>query len=235
MVIIGVSSNIDEDKKSNWIYNNYLESIVRAGGTPVILPAYSLISSVSKIYQAFDGFLLSGGPDLDSLTYGEEPHPLLDEVYPLRDAFEIALAQEVCRGNKPLLAICRGCQVLNVALKGNLYQDISPIAKIQHRQKGPINRLCHEVKIEKTSHLSRLCHTDKLMVNSFHHQAIKEIAPELKASAWSSDGIIEAVENKETPLRILGVQWHPERLSAEHEEHQVLFDWLVNASEKTNS
>jgi putative glutamine amidotransferase len=179
--------------------------------------------------EGMDGLLLTGGGDVDPFYFGEEPHPALGEVDPERDRRELELVLLAHRRDLPVLAICRGCQVLNVALGGTLYQDIeSQLSGIdQHWQQGGRSRSSHSVAVQNGSLLARCFPQLTGRVNSFHHQAIRELAPALKATARSLDGIIEGVED---PVKsfVLGVQWHPEDMLAE-DGARILFGLFAEA------
>ena len=162
-----------------------------------------------------DGILLTGGGDIDPTLFNEEPHAKLGEVTPARDSLEIELAKEMLQVNKPILGICRGLQILNVALGGADYSRYSftkhkPI--LQHSQKAPRSHPSHFVQIEKDTILESITETPKIKVNSFHHQAVKDVPKPLIISGTASDGIIEAVESTAHHF-VLGVQWHPEALA----------------------
>ncbi len=190
----------------DYVNRDYSVSVKNSGGIPFIIPTQSGIDDIERCISFSDGLILSGGYDISPDLYGESPDEKLgftlkdvDLFY--KDAIDVAI-----RMHKPILGICKGMQALNVFLGGTLYQDIP-----DHVQKTPRNEAYHEVKINQNSFLFHVlgCRAE---VNSFHHQAVKDIAPCLNAVAVSSDGIIEAVENPE--LSIIGVQWHPEMMAA---------------------
>lgn len=206
----------------------YVRSVRAAGGLPILLPA-TLDAEVRSAYlRLCDGILLSGGGDVNPAFFGEEPSPYLGNVDPLRDAFEIGLCQEALEQDVPLLAICRGIQVLNVAAGGTLIQDIPSTVPnaLQHAQKAPLWHVSHAVEVTKGTLLFRLWGTNRLYVNSFHHQAIGEIAPEFSVSARTSDGIVEAIESRRHRFA-LGVQFHPEGAGDRDPQMRALFVGLV--------
>ncbi|MDN5347106.1 MAG: putative glutamine amidotransferase [Clostridia bacterium] len=207
----------------------YLAAVEQAGGLPVLLPATTDTELAGAYLDKIEALVLTGGGDLDPAFFGEEPLPGLGEVVPLRDAFEIALVKLAWRQGKPILAICRGLQVLNVAAGGDLYQDLERqyAGALQHVQKGPRSYPTHEVKILPGSLLFRLTGKDNLRVNSLHHQAVRRVGVGLKVAAYASDGVIEALEGEGN--FILAVQWHPEDLLA-FREHRILFEALVKAA-----
>ncbi len=198
-----------------------------------MLPAVQT-EGILRVYgELIGGLLLSGGGDLHPSFYSEEPCWKLGEVSLVRDRFEIALLRLVLDVGKPVLGICRGMQVLNVALGGTLYQDLPTQvpASLQHRQKGARKEPVHEVKLKKGSLLADVLGAERIWVNSFHHQAVKDVAPPLEAVAWSADGVVEAVE---LPGRgfVVGVQWHPEDL-LEEDHAAALFRGFVAAARES--
>ena len=223
--IIGITGNFRNEEGQCTLALGYYKSIVLAGGIPVIIPSPMAVSSqegeVTSLMKTLDGLILSGGGDIDPELLGEEPHPTVSGIDRMRDELEIALVREAYNRQVPMLGICKGAQVIDFALGGKLFQDIGK----SHSQEEPKSIATHNIKIEKDSILYGLFGKDELMVNSFHHQAIKEPAPCLKVTAMSEDGIIEAVESNEMKS-ILGVQWHPEGFW-ESGEMKPIFDWFV--------
>jgi putative glutamine amidotransferase len=232
--IIGITPTLNDKQ---WVLNRDLsDSIFKAGGMPYIIAYSQELTQLQLICQSLDGLLLTGGAeDVDPLLYGEEPRVGLGDLSPERDRAEIILAREMLRLNKPIFAICRGCQILNVAAGGSLYQDIySQCDTIQHRQKAPRSHLTHSVQIVEGTLLHQITGSHKIMVNSFHHQAVKSLAPEFIESAMASDGIIEAYES--TMHRyVLGVQWHPENCYVTDEYSRKLFHAFVGACRAVQS
>lgn len=190
----------------------YVEAVRRAGGLPLLLPALGAVDG-AEWERALDGLLLSGGGDVDPELYGEEPRVENGRIDPEADAFEIALCRAFLERAKPVLGVCRGAQLLNVAAGGDLYQDLFRQAKtrLQHVQRAPRWHGTHRVQIAPGSLLAAVAGAGSLRVNSFHHQAIRRVAPGFVASAHASDGVVEAVERPGHPFT-LGVQWHPEHL-----------------------
>ena len=200
--VIGITTDIDRDRKHH-LNTNYVTAIIRAGGLPLILPI-GVEEDVKQIVTMLDGLLLTGGGDIDPTLFNEEPHALLGEVTPTRDTLEIELAKEMLQVNKPILGICRGLQILNVALGGAIIQDIhsqSANTILQHSQKAPRSHSSHFVQIEKDTILESITKTHKIKVNSFHHQAVKDVPEPLIISGTASDGIIEAVESTSASFR----------------------------------
>ena len=210
--------------------DSYVNAITQAGGVPVLLPNNLDITTVEEIAAGLDGFLFSGGGDVNPCLFGERATEKLGTVTPRRDDFELALAQYVLsRTDKPVLGICRGIQVLNVAMGGNLHIDLPADGKLCHSlTMYPRNLQTHEITVVDGTRLEQVMGL-KGRVNSFHHQAIKDIAEGLIVTAVSEpDQVIEAVEAPGERY-IVGVQWHPEEL-VEFPEARKLFAGFVNAS-----
>jgi putative glutamine amidotransferase len=203
---------------------SYLEAVVSAGGLPLLVPLIEQEDLLNDFYEQIEGLLLAGGKDLDPAHYGEKPHDQLDEVDPLQDRVELALTRRAVADGKPVLAICRGLQVLNVALGGTLYQDlpsqfpttIDHDASSKHAIAVSIEdwtSRVHELHLEPESQLAYVLETSTLTVNSLHHQAIKRLAPGLRVVGVAPDRVIEAVEGTGRSF-LIGLQCHPESLSS---------------------
>ena len=201
----------DDDKESVWMLPGYLEGIRQAGGIPVILPFTSENDELEQLAKMCDGFLFTGGHDVSPELYSEKP--VDDSVICCkdRDEMESWYLKYAISSDKPLLGICRGIQFINAALGGTLYQDLPTQhpSGIDHHQKPPYDIPVHTVSIVKDSPLGKLLDTEQLSVNSYHHQAVKDLSPRLKAMAISTDGLIEAVFMPEHRF-LWAVQWHPE-------------------------
>ena len=222
--VIGVSGFVDGAK--NMVNVTYTNAVRLAGGCPFVIPVTSDEQQIEAIVSSIDALIMTGGPDFDPLLYGEEPLRANGDIVPTRDDFDIKLVRAAVAKGIPVLGICRGEQVLSVAFGGTLWQDIpSQIATstIKHRQAGtPGSYPTHTINIEKGSFLYKaLGNVETSRVNSFHHQAIKDVPAGFKVVALSKDGIIEAVE-RTAPLAkeykdggniIIGTQFHPEILS----------------------
>jgi putative glutamine amidotransferase len=235
--LIGVSTSITIGKSPERAYLNsaYVAAVQQAGGVPVLLVPQHDARALRALLERIDGVLLTGGGDVDPARFGEEPHPTVSDVSAERDVLEIALARHALEERMPLLAICRGVQVLNVALGGSLHQDVanSPGTPIAHSQKAPRHEPTHAVKIEAGSRLADVVGAHDLDVNSMHHQAIKELGQGLRAVAFSSpDGLIEAVEPADARGFLLGVQWHPEELAPHQPAARRLFAALIAAASR---
>lgn len=194
----------------------YLAAVEGPGGTAVaVTPAHDA-PSVERLVGLAHGLLLSGGEDVHPSRYGQEPHPALGYTSPARDEMECAALRAAMRRELPVLAICRGVQLLNVVLGGTLFQDLPSQrpGPIVHEQEAPVGRRWHEAAVEPSSGLHRVFGADGLFINSFHHQGIDRLAGGLEATVWAEDGLIEGVEARDYPW-MYGVQWHPERHEAE--------------------
>ena len=204
------------------LYVAYMALFERLGLASVLItPAHSA-ESVRRLVSLCCGLVLTGGEDVDPARYGEQPIPELGSVSPARDAMEFnALETAVGRG-VPVLAICRGCQVLNVFYGGTLFQDISAQRPetSEHEQSQPWGAHAHTARIESDSLLARAVGATELRINSYHHQAIKDVGAPLRVVAWADDGLIEGVEHPDHEW-MLGVQWHPERHEATGPQHDT--------------
>ncbi len=229
--LIGISVPFHSESRGYRIPHGYGDAVVAAGGIAVLLPAANTKEDTELLLPGLDGILIPGGPDVDPFFYGEEPQRGLGPVIASNDEFEIHLIRAAREAHKPILAICRGVQILNVSFGGTLYQDIPTQIpeSIQHDQ-GLTDRKepAHRVGICRDSCLFKAYESETARVNSFHHQAVKKVAPGFSISAKAGDGIVEAIEIPEE--HILGVQWHPEEMYEMHPEHLSLFRQLVDVS-----
>ncbi|MDP9347742.1 MAG: gamma-glutamyl-gamma-aminobutyrate hydrolase family protein [Gemmatimonadota bacterium] len=194
----------------------YVTAVEAFGATALLLSPGHSAESIRHMVSLAHGLVLTGGEDVDPARYGQEPHPELGTVNPPRDEMELAALEEALRRRLPVLAICRGCQLLNVGMGGTLYQDIPSQlgGDVLHEQTAPWNQRWHGARVEPGSGLHTIFGNAELSINSFHHQAIHRLAPGLRATVWAEDGIVEGVEATEYPW-VYGVQWHPERGEAE--------------------
>ena len=232
--LIGISGNHRQDNTEQDPYllsyapNGFVTGLERAKAIPVILPIVSQETAHEYISRV-DALVLSGGQDVSPLLYGEEPHLKLGRTYPVRDTFDLALIEEAYRQRKPILAVCRGFQILNVAFGGTLYQDLQTQyteSNILHSQKTMPSMATHSIEITDGSELAKILGT-KAAINSYHHQGIKELASNFKAVAWSADGLIEAFESNEDGQYIIALQGHPEAMISTDEGMQELFNHFV--------
>ena len=219
--------------------STYVDAVRAAGGLPVILPESE--TDLQAVLDAVDGLILSGGSDFNPATYGDpDTHETTYGIDPERDTFEIELFRLAVKQDKPVLGICRGVQSINVAMGGTLIQDIpsSVPENLEHRQHAlgkSQTDVSHSVTItDEQSPLYAVLGTDQMNVNSFHHQSVKEVAPDLKIAAVADDGVIEALWHPGMSFG-LGVQWHPEMLAAQHDEHAALFRALVIACSRVHA
>jgi putative glutamine amidotransferase len=202
-----------KDRFNEAVPRGYTEGVEAAHGLPVVLPN-SGDPSLAKDYVALvDGLLLTGGDDVHPRYYGESPHPRIDLVDERRDAFEIALLRAARERGMPVFGICRGIQIMNVALGGDLFQDLPSQAEstVGHAQKTLGEGAWHEIEVRPGTRLADVLGEAKVAVNSYHHQACRRVAPGLSVTATTPDGIVEAVEDPGHPF-FLAVQWHPEVL-----------------------
>ena len=205
----------------------YLEAVLKAGGEPVPLPAETILAGGAALLKRFDGFVLSGGGDLDPALYGQETHPATGAAETPRDRGELMLIGCALEANRPLLAICRGIQVLNVALGGDLVQDLPSAGFTGHDQAEAREARTHTVIPVPDSPIHALSPA-AFKVNSFHHQALGKLGKGLAIAGQAPDGVIEAVWLPGRP--VLGVQWHPETYAHEAAEAAGLFRWLVTVT-----
>jgi putative glutamine amidotransferase len=213
---------------------DYVEGVAGAGGAPVVLPPVGEESAAEALIHSLDGLLLSGS-DLDPSYYGEKPVSELGVTLPERDAFEMALVGLALRRGMPVFGICRGMQVLNVALGGTLYQDLPSQWEqdpLKHRQDTPKWQPTHEVRVSEGSYIAEVMGRESVKVNSYHHQGIRDLAEGLVVTGRSLDGVIEAVEAEDLSERwLLGVQWHAEAMRGSGPQQESLFEAHVSAAE----
>ena len=232
--VIGLTSNYNDSNEM--LAKAYYEQVIRAGATPLLIPPTTDRNVIVGVLDHIDGLLLTGGADVNPLWVGEEPSPRLHNINARRDLSELLLTRLAANRQIPILGICRGIQVLAMALDGTVQQDIyenylptgpagslGPSA-IKHSQDAVQAEPTHTVRIERDSILFSLYHKERMAVNSFHHQAVKDPGARFRTTAVAPDGVIEAIESTEFKS-IMGVQWHPEHLG---DEGQRLFRWLAD-------
>ena len=211
----------------------YIAAVQRAGAVPVLLPPHLDEPAREALWERLDGLVLTGGGDVDPARFGEPPHPTVSDVSADRDALELDLVRRAVEEGLPLLAICRGIQVLNVALGGTLWQDVPSQVPgaVVHQQTAPRHEPTHRVKLlGEGTRLHAASGSRELAVNSFHHQAVKRLGSGLREVAWSEgDDLIEGVELPEHPFAV-GVQWHPEDLVEHDPAARGLFAAVVEAA-----
>lgn len=233
--LIGIPAHPTLQERNHTIIHScgerYLKSVEKAGGIPLIIPITEDSEAIERFSQMCDGFLIPGGIDVSPLTYGEDPHPLLQMCDLTYDRFETALIQRIDELGKPMLGICRGIQIINTAFGGTLWQDVSlqEGETMKHLQSEmSAASVSHKVSIEKGTLLHQL-YGDELYTNSFHHQAVKKTGRGLIVSARTSDGTVEAIEGTGSSF-LLAVQWHPECfISLNDNPMMKIFDALIAA------
>ena len=228
---IGITMRLELETNRFYLARYYSEAVEAAGGLPVHIPLIPDGDFVKGVMDGLDGLLLPGSDsDIDPQRYGQEPHPQLGSVHPEKDETDLlALAEAEARA-MPVFAICFGLQSLNVSRGGSLIQDIpSQLPEsIKHAQGAPRERHSHRVRLLEDSILGQLGASESAPVNSHHHQAIEKLGRELLATAWASDGIVEAVEDPRGDRFVLGVQWHPELAWEKDGLSRALFDRFVS-------
>jgi putative glutamine amidotransferase len=223
--MVGVTLGDGDEPGVHAMREDYVRSVEQAGAVPVVLPPVSP-EDVPVLLDRLDGVLLSGGVDVDPVLYGQAPHPKLGRVNRRRDDFELALTREALRRDVPILAICRGHQVLNVATGGTLVQDVPSLIEgaVEHDGRGPRWRRAHRVEVIAPSRLREILGQDALCVNSIHHQAVDRVGEDLVVSArCPEDGVVEGLEMPDRRF-VVSVQWHPESFWNRPESFQPLFD-----------
>lgn len=234
--IIGITSS---HEKENGLRNyhrttvsiDYTKGVIEGGGIPIVIPTTGNIEVIKEQLNLLDGLILSGGPDINPIYYGEDFKEKIGVISPERDDNEIKILKEFLKTEKPILGICRGHQLLNVYFGGTLYQDLSYFENesLKHRQEVYPELEVHKVLIEKKSILESL-YGESIRTNSFHHQAIKKLGKGFKAIAKSSDGIVEAIEKVDHKF-CLGIQWHPEMMVARGNKEMIkIFKLLIEKS-----
>jgi len=231
--VIGITSCFDSGGEKFWFKRNYASAVWKTGGVPFALPHLEgMTDDLEEMVGPIDGLLLSGGTDLDPNYFGQEPKFELNEIDPIRDRLEIDLAKLALKEEIPVLAICRGIQILNVAAGGNLYQDLGKQREngLNHYQDAPRWHPTHEVRIDRGSTLYDVIGKEKIKVNSLHHQNVMDVGRGFEVAARSSDGLIEAIEQRESRFQ-LGVQWHPEAMVDNDENSFRIFSRFVEVAQ----
>ena len=230
--LIGLTPSHDTENQDIKMRPTYLRALKAAGAIPVVMPLEIQGEDLKQLAKELDGFIFTGGPDVHPFLFGEETQAHCGNVSEERDKMELALLPFILEQRKPILGICRGIQVLNIAMGGTIWQDIASMTSsdfpIAHSQPFAYHLPSHTVSLTEGSLLKELSERDTLRVNSMHHQAVKDLAPGLMASAYSPDQLIEALEMPGYPF-FVGVQWHPEYLWEKNEEAFRLFQKFVEA------
>lgn len=227
---IGITMRIEHATDRFYLSRHYSEAVEAAGGAPVHISLIPNFDYVDSIVSGLDGILLPGSDsDVDPLRYGAQPHPALGAVHTIKDETDLLVIEAAERRQIPLFAICFGMQVLNVSRGGTLIQDIrSQVPEaIKHEQGVPRDRPSHRVSFSESTKLANIAGTLDAVVNSHHHQAIESVGANLVATAWATDGVIEALEDPRSDRFVMAVQWHPELGWRDDELSQRLFKSFV--------
>jgi putative glutamine amidotransferase len=233
------SSRKKPDARVQGQLSTYVDAVLGAGGVPIIVPLLPDANDLRQVYASLDGLLLPGGGDLDPQQYLTPPHPATGSIDADRDEVELFLARRALTDRKPLLGVCRGIQLLNVALGGSLYQDLptefdGALPHYFHYPEHPLDTPAHNVQVEEDSLLAQCLGQPIVQVNSRHHQAARQVAPGLNVVGRAPDGVIEALELPGHPFA-LGVQWHPENMQARPEMRGIFVRFVQAAlGEKDN-
>ena len=227
--VIGITSAYNEENRRLSLNERYFEAVMRAGGLPIMLPQTSDEETICEMLDQIDGLLLSGGVDVLPARYGEETLPACGTISEKRDDFELLLTKLALEKNMPIFGICRGIQVLAVAMGATLFQDIESqlgLPMKQHKQEEPYDDPVHTVRFKEGGLFERITETTLMPTNSMHHQSIKEAGDKLRIEGITMDGIIEAVCSKENEA-VFGVQFHPEFLAHYSDFASRLFTYFV--------
>lgn len=234
--IIGVSGNARVDHHGEYpgvekayVFNDFVASIALAGGAPFILPVFTDDSIIENYVHTIDALVLTGGQDIHPSAYGETPCDAVKDVSLKRDTFDFKLLRCALKAGKPILGICRGMQLMNVCFGGTLHQDLSLLSEACHRynEKCARGEASHVMNVVKPSLMYTIFEKDRVAINSFHHQAIKDVASRFRVTGSTEDGIVEAIEDTESGPFLVGVQWHPEMMVYDHPKMLRLFEYFV--------
>lgn len=237
MIRIGLSTNQDAPGGGDCMPSDYIQAVIRAGALPLIFPLLPPEHAhydelIRGLINSVDAIVFTGGPDVDPSHYGQEKLPGCGKIHPSRDKEDLAMIRAALDAGKPMLGICRGLQMINVAMGGSLHQDLSPqmgITVNHNRDKEVLS--VHTVQAAPDSLLRRVTGMESFPVNSRHHQAIDRLGTGLRAAALSEDGLIEALEF-ENGYPGLALQWHPENLASHRADQQAIFHWLAGVAEQ---
>ena len=219
----------------SYVNDDYIQAVVAAGGVPLLVPVVADEDVIRRQVELLDALIISGGWDVDPLLWGEEPHKTLGATLPLRDRFDRLLIAAARQKGIPILGICRGIQILNVAGGGSLYQDVSeqPGCTVRHWQPDHPSQPTHTVETVAESRIRALVGVS-VVTNSFHHMTLKDVAPGYRVTARAKDGTIEAIEETEGSP-VLGVQWHPEMMHRTSPAMLRLFRWICGTLDAASS
>jgi len=232
--VIGVSGSVNAKETEHFLLRSYFSAIIDAGAIPLMLSPDMDDDMIDVCLKRLDGLFLAGGNDIAPECFGAQPVEELGEVNPLRDQLEMKLIPRAFAMKMPVLGICRGVQIMNVAMGGTLWQDLPRQCGTEDAVHYPCHNdwsvsEAHSISVVPESQLAKIAGEGSYSVNSFHHQAVKTVPEGMIVSAKSPDGVIEAIESAEGPL-FLGVQWHPERLHTTDPHARALFEALVEAA-----
>ena len=219
------------ESHAHTLERTYFDAVVRAGGIPVLLGPVPR-QAIATVLGRVDGLVFTGGGDIEPHRYGGVPVDTLYDVSADRDEFEIELAPEAARRRIPTLAVCRGLQLLNVAFGGTLIEDLPTEVGTAHRADGPLVYAGHQrVRLTPECRVAGVVGSAEVMVNSIHHQAVRDLAPGFTAVGWADDGVIEVIQHDDPAWPLLAVQWHPEYLNdVDDAPSLALFSALVAAA-----
>lgn len=228
--VIGLVPLYDDGRESYWMLPGYMKGLEEAGAVPVMMPLTQNVQVIGQLVEMLDGFLLTGGHDVNPELYGEQPLEVCGTLCTPRDTMESLILEAALDADKPVLGICRGLQFLNVYLGGTLYQDLPSQhpGGVEHHMMPPYDVPAHKVKVERDSWLYRLLGKEILEVNSYHHQAVRKLAPGLEVMAVAEDGLTEAVRMPDKRF-VTATQWHPEFSYRVDENSRKLFQAFAEA------
>lgn len=229
--IVGLTSQSEHqiNRKINKVNNTYIQSVIENGGIPVVIPVLQDIEDINRYIDIIDGIIFTGGEDVSSLYFSEEPIREVSHIDRDRDKMELELFKEAYDRDMPILGICRGVQLINIALGGSLYQDIYKAVPeaIGHTCGHNIQEGHHTIEVDRDSILYEVYGEEKLLVNSLHHQAVKDLGKNLRVTSRAVDGIIESIESTEDKI-IFGVQFHPEAMGTKYKEYNGIFKYFID-------
>jgi len=233
--LIGITANLELGERQVRLNQDYIQGVEHAGGLPYVLPPFESTDVLDEVLSRIDGLLLTGGVDVDPQLFGQMPVWQMGSINPERDRAELYLARKALEQGLPVFGICRGIQVLAVAAGGTLYQDLraEKPSSLKHAQEAPRSYPTHPVNVTAGSRVAGMLRTVTVEVNTFHHQAVRDVPPGFTVTAVAPDGVIEAIEDERTAAGgafAVGVQWHPEGLWRVMPEHAGLFRGFVEAA-----
>jgi len=231
--IIGIMPLYDSERESYWMLPGYMKALEEQNAIPLMLPLTAEESELEFFLETCDGFFLTGGQDVGPGLYGEEPLPQCGEICAARDEMDTLILKEAVSRNKPVLGICRGHQLMNAVYGGTLYQDLPTqhLSDVLHQMTAPYDRGVHTVSVCEGSPLMDVLNRTECSVNSYHHQAIKEVAPEFLPMAVAPDGLVEAIYMPGKKF-VWGVQWHPEFSYQNNKESKKIIAAFLSAAKR---